>query len=96
MDEVRNLFPPPGQGREVDGHHRQAVVEVLPEITLLDEALQIPVRCRDDPHVHLPGLGSPQAPDLSLLEGPEELHLQVRGKLSHLVQKEGPSVRGLE
>src|SRR3990172_3611095 len=84
------------QGGQRDGNHVQAVVQVLPEGALLHGLLQVPVGGGDDPDVDLDGPGAPHPLDLPLLEGPEDLGLQVQPHGAHLVQKQAPPRGQLE
>lgn len=79
------------QRREVDLEDREAVEEVLPEVAARDGGLEVAVRGGDEPHVGLQHLRSAETLELPRLEDPEELGLDERARLAHLVEKESAS-----
>ena len=87
-DVVRAL----AEGRQVDGDHRQAMVEVRPEATLAGGRLQILAGGRDDPHVDRLAARRPQAPHRALLEDLQELGLGLRRQEPDLVEEQSPAV----
>src|SRR5205814_7024542 len=84
------------QLRHVMEDHVQAVIEILPQRSLLERLLQVPVRRRDDPHVDRDRRRAAEPLDLALLEAAEELRLQAGVHLADLVEKERPAVGLLE
>ena len=80
------------QGRDDELHHRQAVVEILPEPAGADLRLEVAVRGRDHPHVDLLDARGADGLDLALLQDAEELRLEPDGELANLVEDEGPAV----
>ena len=74
----------------------QAVIEILPETALLDLLCQVPVRGGDHPDIHLDRPGAPQRLELLLLEDPQELRLEGRAHLAHLVEEDRPPVGELK
>ena len=92
----RDVAPPRSERRKLDPHDVQPVEEILAETPLRDELLEVPVRRRDDSHVHMDRALAPQALELALLEHPQELHLGRGRKIADLVQEERAAVGLLE
>lgn len=84
------------QGRHLDVDHVEPVIEVLPEFALLDLLPEVPVGGCNDAHVHMKRLGAADPGDLSLLDDPQQLDLQVQIQLSDLVQEQGALVGQLK
>ena len=83
-------------GGIVDGKDVQAIVEIVPEETLLHHPAEIHVGGGDDPHVRLDE-GLPADPLKGpVLEDLEELDLGGRGDRADLVEKDGPAVGQFE
>src|SRR5207245_8943408 len=59
-------------------------------------ALEVTVRRRDDAHVDGHGQARPERRDLALLDGAQELRLQRKRNLRHLVEEERPALGGAE
>src|SRR5713226_63306 len=76
------------QWRQFDLHHVQAEVEVLPERTGAESRFQIAVGGRDDPDVDVHPIGGPDRFDLPLLQGAQQLGLQVHRQVANLVQEQ--------
>jgi hypothetical protein len=68
--EHRDVLAPLAQRRHPQGHHAQAIEEVLAESSPGDQRAQIPVGGRDDPDVHPEAVGAADPLDLVLLEHP--------------------------
>ncbi len=84
------------QGRNVQPHSGDSVIEVLPESSLPREIEEIAVRREYEAHVHRPAPALPEAPDLLLLEHAQERRLKRERHLPDLVEKEGPAARALD
>ncbi len=67
------LFPLP-QGTQINGHHIQTVVEVLPEAAVPDLLPQVFIGGGNDPQVQLDRLCTAQADQLPLLNDTEQLY----------------------
>ena len=63
----------------IHGHHREAMVEVLPEPPLGDHRFQVLGRRRDDAHVDLDALGAPYPLELLVDEHAQDLLCVSRG-----------------
>src|SRR5262249_21728176 len=77
-----------------DGHHLQAIVEILAEGTVLDSSLQVAVRRSDDPDVALPGLAAAEQAVLLGLEEREQLDLRGEGDVADFVEEERTALGG--
>ena len=53
LGQRQYIFGPLAQCRKLYGYHGKPVVEIFPERAGFDRFLQIDIRRRDDPHVHL-------------------------------------------
>ena len=82
--------------RQLQGHHRQPVVEVGPEPPGLHRGRQVLARRRD--HAHVQGLAAraAEAPHRPLLEDLQELRLERERQEADLVQEDGATVGDLE
>jgi hypothetical protein len=74
----RNIFAAFAQGRQHDRKHVQAVVEVVAEEAVGDHLRQVTVRGRHQAHVNPDRPRAAQALELLLLQGTEQLRLQLR------------------
>src|SRR5581483_9690578 len=82
--------------RHLQRHHIEAVVQVLPKLALPDAFLQVDIGGGDDPHIDLDRFRTPQALDFAVLQGPEELRLQVERHVADLVEKDRSAIGLLE
>ena len=71
----------------------EAIVEVLPELPGGEGGFKIAVGGGEDPGVDADHFVPPHPGELLILEDMEEFGLKGQGKLSDLVQQEGPFVR---
>jgi len=72
------------------------VVQVRAEPVLLDHGLEVPIGGVDNPHVHFDGPAAAHTLELLLLNGAEQLGLQVQGQLADLIEEKRAAVRRLE
>ena len=96
LDQKRDVLAALAQGRQVYGHHRQPVEEVLAELVLLDHLAQVAVGGADHPHVHRDGLFAADQLEGLLLQHPQQLDLEGRAELAHLVEEQRAAVGQLE
>ncbi len=76
------------EGRDLQGHHVEPVVEVLAEATLLYLGDQLAIGRGEDPDVHR-NVARPAHPTHDLrVEELEELRLEGQGKLADLIQED--------
>ena len=76
------------QGRGEDGEDLEPVIEVAAELLLGDHLCQIAIGGGNQAHVHGDGPRSAQALDLALLQGAQQLGLQIERQFAHLVEKQ--------
>src|SRR5262245_5626616 len=91
-----DVLPALSQRRGGDGEHIETVIKVCAETLLTDSALQVAIGGRDQPYVHLQRLRPADALELAVLQDPQELRLQLQGKVADLVEEERASVGELE
>ena len=76
------------QRRQLDPDDVEAVVQVGPELALLDQPAQAAVGGGDEADVHRHRAGAAHGHDLPLLEQAQQLGLEVQGDLADLVQQQ--------
>src|SRR5262245_66468165 len=79
-----------------DWKHIQAVIEVAPELLLLDHACQVAIGRSDQTDVDADGARAAQPFELLFLEHPQELRLQFEGDVANLVEEKRATMRQLE
>ncbi len=79
-----------------DREHREAEVEVLPELTIGDRLPQAAIGRRHQPDVHLNGGRAAQALEASGLDGAQDLRLQRHRQLTHFIQEQRAALGELE
>ncbi len=87
---------PLAERRHAHADDGEAVVEVVAEAALVDLALEVAVRRRDDAHVDALRCDVADAPDLALLERAQELRLELERELADLVEEDRAAVGRLE
>src|SRR5437588_6696451 len=87
-DEVRNVLAALAQWRQRDRENIQTVVEVDAKFAPLHHLHQVTVCCRHQPNVHLVSTSAAQAFELLFLQDTQQLGLQCRWNIAHLVQEE--------
>jgi hypothetical protein len=96
LDQQRQIALAIAQRRQLDGHHKQPVVEVLAEFALLHHLLQIAVGGRDQTHIRLHRLLPAHPLKFTLLEHAQNLHLGGRLDLADFIQEQRAAVRQLK
>ena len=86
--QKRDVAGPLAQGGQGQGHHLQAIVEVLAELPLAHGGFQVAVGGRDDAHVHGNDLPPAQTLDVFFLQQPQQLGLDGHGHVADLVEKD--------
>ena len=84
------------QGWYFDGKDIEPKVEILPERTPAYPGPKIAMRGGNNPAIHFYGLRPPDPFDLFFLKHPQEPHLDLRLKISHLVQEYGAAIGPLK
>ena len=92
LDVVRAL----AQRRQVDLHHGETIVEILAQLAVGDRLLEVLVRRGDDADVDVDLLLAAEPANLPRLERAQQLHLDVRRHLGHLVEEDRAAARHLE
>src|ERR1700687_2401336 len=95
-DQGWNVFAALPQWRQKDGEHIQTIVEVTAKFASLHHLRQVPIRCSHQPHVHLVSPSAAQAFEFLFLQYAQQLGLQRRRNITHLVQEKSTFVGQLE
>src|SRR2546425_13319533 len=96
LDEERNVLAPLAERRHVDRPDVPAIVEVLTELARPHRGLEVDVGRGDDAPADRDGPQPAEALHLALLEGAEELRLEVQAQRADLVEEHRPAVGELE
>src|SRR5439155_10201726 len=89
VDEAGNLVAPLAERRNPKADDVETVEEILAKAVVADEQLEIGVGGRDDPDVDRERRFAERR-DLSRLEEPQELGLEVEAELADFVEEERP------
>jgi hypothetical protein len=84
------------QGRRGDGKDFEAIVKIRPELFFSDHGGEVTIGCGNEPHVHRDGPGAAESFELALLNGAQELGLQVERQLADFIEEERAIVREFE
>ena len=97
MDSKRNdVIPTFPERGHLNVDDVETVIEVLTEATVPYLLPQVPVGGRDDAHIHVDSLGAADPSDLSLLDDPQQLDLEIHVEFSNLIQKQSALVGQLK
>ncbi len=96
LRQRQHVLPPVAQRHEPERHHVQPVVEVLPEAASPHRLREIHVRRGHEAHVHLEGADPAHPLEAPLLDHAEELGLQRRDEVLHLVEVQRTPGRHLD
>ena len=96
VDQDGEVVEALAEGRQVDGKDVEAVVEVLSKRTLFNHILERAVGGRDNADVDTDGFGAADPLKFPLLEGAEELYLDLHRQIADLVEKERAAVGELK
>ncbi len=94
--EERNVLRALSKGWQPYGEDVQAVVEIRPELFSFDGLFEVSVGRCDNANVDADWLGSSDSFELSILKRPQQLALDLKRKVAHLIEKESPSVGQFE
>ena len=86
-DEEGNILGALAQRRHPDREDVEPVEQVLTERILRHPLLQVAVRRRDDPDIHMHGSRASEPLDLPLFEHPQQLDLNVGRQVADLVEE---------
>ena len=95
-DQQRNIFLAFAQRGNMQRKHPQPVIKIRTELATTHHGRQVPVRRRDNPHVHLARLIFAEPFDFMFLQDAQQLYLNTQGNLANFVQQQRPAVRRLE
>ena len=92
LHQIRDIFRALPEGRQHERDHGKAVVEILAERPVLNHDLEISVSRRDDANIDVVTYFGTDLLNLTLLDQPEQLYLQLRRHFADFVQEERSSV----
>ena len=81
------------QGRHMNRHDREAVIEVSAELSLTYEFFQIHIGRGQHPHIHLDAARAPHRFDFPFLKHAEEVDLHREGNIADFIQEQGAAIR---
>src|ERR1017187_1083825 len=84
------------KGGTTSGKNVQPIVQVGAELPLLHHGRQIAAGSRYQPDIDLDRVSAAQPLELLLLQDPQQLGLQLRRDVAHLIQEQGALVRHFE
>ena len=90
------IVSPLSEARQLQFEHVEAVEQIFSKQPVIDEFLQVLVRCRDDADVDRDDPVMTDTHDLPLLKNPEESALQLRSDIADLIEENCPIVSELE
>ena len=96
IDEQRDVFGPLAERRHGDREHIQPVPQVRPEPARAHLLVEDPVRGCDESHVGLQRHVAPDALEFAVLDGAQQLGLQVERQFADLVEEQRAVVGDLE
>ena len=76
--------------------HCQTVIQVRPELAIIDHRFQVPIRRSDNADVDADGPAAAYTLKLLLLKNPQQLGLKMHRHVADLIQKQRAAVRRLE
>src|SRR5262245_57724496 len=95
-DQQGNVFFSLSERRQAYVDDGNPVVQVLAEVAGADRLLEVAVGGGDDSNVDALALGTADHRELTSLNGPQELRLEMDGYFRDLVEEEGPGMRTRE
>ena len=96
FDQKRNVLTTLSERREVDGHNRQAVEEILAKPPRTNFVFQIAIGGRDDSNIDLTCGVAADSLDLTLLNRPKQFGLNREGEGVDIVKKNRSSISQFE
>jgi hypothetical protein len=85
IDQLRYILTSFAQGRYLQWHNGETVVEVLPERPIFYHRGEIAVRCRDYADIHSYRTARPNLRQLTLLQHAQQLYLRIERQLAYFV-----------
>src|SRR5690554_2867628 len=74
----------------------EPVQQILPELALVDEVFEAPIRCRNQTHVNGPRFVIADPTDFPLLKGAQEFYLHAQGCIRNFIQEYSATTSGFE
>ncbi len=93
LDQKLEVFAPRAECGHLQHHPPESVVQVFAEGSVFDRGLEVPVRRRNESHVHAPRPERSHRPNLAALEKAQQHDLRVKWKIADLVEEDRPAVR---
>ena len=87
MQEEFQVLPALSQRRDIDRDDSETVIKILAETSKTDFAVQVFVGCADEPGIHRPVAGLPDATDFSFLKDAKKFGLKRVPQVADFVQK---------
>src|SRR6266705_3332706 len=95
-DEQRDVLGTFPQSRNPDRKHIQSIEKIASEFLLLDHRGQVAVGRRDETRIRANRPRTAQPFELSFMQHPEKLCLQLEWNISHLIEEYGSAVSQFE
>ncbi len=96
MDQQRNISRPQAKRRKPDGNDIKPVIKIFAEGAVGHRFFQIPIRRGDDPHIDFHILVAADPAEFTLLNHPQQLHLNRRRRIADLVEEDGSAIGDFE
>src|SRR5260370_14902393 len=93
LDERGNILLAIAQSGQMNMEDVQPEIEILPELAVRNRLFGVLIRGGEDAHIHRRLDFTPQAPDLSIFEDPQQFSLGGRWHFTDLVQKQRSAIR---
>src|SRR5215831_2348608 len=94
VDDCRNLRAALTQRRDPQTNYIQPVIKVFAELALSDQLFEISIGRSDDPYINLGRLLFAQRLNLSFLQEPQQLRLDIKRQVADFVDEQSAARRG--
>ena len=88
IDQKRNILMSFPERGDPNGNNIQTIIEIIPELALLDHRLQILIRSRNDPGIDPDPVLTTDPFEFHFLEDPEKFCLEIQGHFADFIQKD--------
>src|ERR1700722_5384110 len=95
-DQKGDVLQPLAEWRNLNGEYAEPIVEIAAKSAAFDHFAQIAVGSGHQTEIYSNRSGAAESLDFLLLKDAQQLGLQFRGDVAHLVQKESSLVGGLD
>ena len=96
LNEQRNVLDAFPQRRYVKGNHRETIVQILQETTVLNGSFQVDIGRGQNPYIHPLLAFISESLELSLIKNSQQSRLVFQREASYLIEKDGPLMSELE